>query len=286
MTTTVLPIPEQPAPFIRFESWDANRARWGLAYNTDNRRIKEANVAAMGRDMATGAWNEQTVEPIKFTGTPEAPGELIDGQNRLHAIIAADARIGLWVAYNIPKRAQEVMDSGAKRTMADTLRLRHVPYPTTVAAALRFLVRLKHNELDGRRMAASKAELLALFDDVGDDLLECAPLGEAFSRGGGFGSGGMATALVYLFMQADPDQAPKFFELAISGEGLYAGNAIYSLRRRLAETRKPPMDTRAALTIKAFNFWRSGQYVERLGWARGGTHPEPFPEVWPADAIG
>ena len=57
--------------------------KW-LAKNLGNRHVRESHVATLVRDIRDGNWR-QTGEAIKF----DWDGRLIDGQHRLHAIVAA-----------------------------------------------------------------------------------------------------------------------------------------------------------------------------------------------------
>jgi hypothetical protein len=274
--------PTTDRPFFRWETITPEQARRLLGYNTRNRNPKAQSIAALARDMLAGEFDSYTAEPIKFSGTPEDPGVLLDGQNRLHAVIRAGVAIALLVAYNIPERAQMVMDSGVSRSMGDVLRMQGVSNASALAAALSYLI-LYPNVLDKTRKV-TKPEKLALWDRIGEDLRGVIHDAERFRRAVRFGSRGCAIATMYLIHDADPEEAGSFIADAIEGVDLQPGDPVLALRDRLLSengTRVRP-EARMALTIKAFNAYRAGDRVSQLRWKPGGSKREPFPIVRPA----
>ena len=86
--------------------------------NVSNRKISDAHVARLARDMKEGRWGV-THEAIAF----DPNGILLDGQHRLWAIIEADRTVTMNVWFNISPQARMVIDSGKSRSMVDVLRL-------------------------------------------------------------------------------------------------------------------------------------------------------------------
>lgn len=100
----------------------------------------------------------------------------------------------------------------------------------------------------------------------------------------------LAVFLHYRFSCIDSDDADDFFEKLSSGTELSEGSPILALRRVLEReymgtpgrggtNSRGPLMKLHALTIKAWNAYRSGGTVARLGWSRGGARPESFPEA-------
>lgn len=88
-----------------------------LAANIDrNRNVKKSRINGYVRDIQNDNW-VLTGEAIKFDTT----GRLIDGQNRCHAIIAADRGAWVLVVRGISESALVVLDSGSARNTGDML---------------------------------------------------------------------------------------------------------------------------------------------------------------------
>src|SRR4051794_31155207 len=90
-----------------------------LAANTKNRTLRRTLVDVYAADMAKGNW-QFTGEAVKIS----TDGVLLDGQHRLEAIVQAGVTVPMLVVRGLPRATQDVMDSGAKRSAADALRLR------------------------------------------------------------------------------------------------------------------------------------------------------------------
>ena len=84
--------------------------------NTVNRPIDKRQVARYAASMKAGAWRING-ECLVFA--PD--GTLLDGQNRLAAVVKAGVSVAFCVWYNVPEDARSSMDSGKKRTAADVL---------------------------------------------------------------------------------------------------------------------------------------------------------------------
>lgn len=119
-----------------------------LERNTNNRRRKAGAIRKYARDMATGRWDPDASD-LKFART----GELIDGQNRLHACVQAGVPFPTLVRTGLGLGAKTHVDTGVKRSTADALAMRGYDRPIVIAAAvgLRERYRERVEEFDGRR---------------------------------------------------------------------------------------------------------------------------------------
>lgn len=79
-----------------------------------NRKVIQADVDKYARDMERGLWR-QTAEPIKF----DTSGYLVDGQNRLLAVIKSGASVKMTIAYGVDPDSIIVIDSGRGRSTTD-----------------------------------------------------------------------------------------------------------------------------------------------------------------------
>lgn len=94
------------------EAWLANKA--------NNRTVRQRHVRAMAKAMSTGKFR-LTHQAIAFDGS----GMLIDGEHRLHAVIASGASVWMAVA-RYPDGAMDAraeLDSGAKRSLGEQMEI-------------------------------------------------------------------------------------------------------------------------------------------------------------------
>lgn len=149
MTTPT--VPDTPTAEMTAEKYQAsfvwvtpNLAKAWLAKNRKNRPINKRLVERYRRDMDAGDW-AFTGEAVKFA----ADGTLLDAQHRLHAIIAHGQPILMLVVRGLDQAAQDVMDTGRKRTAADMLAMHDEPNSSLMAATARLAAaysdgRIKH----------------------------------------------------------------------------------------------------------------------------------------------
>lgn len=101
-----------------------------LGKNVRNRKFKDTAIKTYANDMAAGNWS-MTGEPVKF----DKYGTLLDGQNRLMAVIEAHLVIPMMVVYGLEPDTQDVMDTGVKRAASDALTMRGYKYTKVMSAA-------------------------------------------------------------------------------------------------------------------------------------------------------
>lgn len=126
-----------------------------LERNTANRPLKGNHIKDMARDIRAGQWKFNG-DTIRFA----VNGELIDGQHRLKACVAADRPIRTMVVTGINDDARETIDRGVRRTIGDQLSLNQTPNAKRVASTLRELVGFAEGSLTGARITASEAEII------------------------------------------------------------------------------------------------------------------------------
>jgi hypothetical protein len=111
------------------------QARTWLEERTANRKIDSGTVMAMARDMVAGRW--QTIhQGLAF----DAKGELLDGQHRLAACIAADAPFETLITWGLPRDSRLVMDDHRKRSGADVLSIQTGRTVETIVVAILQLI--------------------------------------------------------------------------------------------------------------------------------------------------
>lgn len=91
---------------------------WLENANTNNRKISDTYVKRLARDVKADRWR-LTHQGIAF----DPHGVLLDGQNRLWAIVESDVPVDMFVFFNIDPQALPVIDGVKPRSLADQLRL-------------------------------------------------------------------------------------------------------------------------------------------------------------------
>ena len=91
---------------------------WLEKANTNNRKVSDAHVRRLARDMTEGKWR------LTHAGIAFGPnGTLIDGQHRLWAIVESGATLDMFVWWNIEPEAMMAIDCGKVRSMSDILNI-------------------------------------------------------------------------------------------------------------------------------------------------------------------
>jgi len=119
-----------PDPLVKVVQVTPETAREWLERNKKNRPLRTSNITKYARDMESGRW-QFTGEAIKF----DEDGNLIDGQNRLSAVIVSGVTLDMLTVWGLPPESQEVMDSGVPRSTRDALHFHGYTTNTNVLAA-------------------------------------------------------------------------------------------------------------------------------------------------------
>lgn len=113
--------------------------------NRGNRRINQAHMKALRRDMESGNWHKD-VDRIGF----DRDGTLVNGQHRLHALAGANVQ-SVTLKLDLDVEQHVSMDSGKNRTYGDHARIaKRVgsdPMPAKCKAILQAGFRLKDASL-------------------------------------------------------------------------------------------------------------------------------------------
>lgn len=250
-------------------------ARELLQGNVHNRTLRETVWRRYARDMAAGLWvfNGETIKV-------SADGGLHDGQHRLRAVVEAGVTIRMIVVYGLADEAQETVDRGLGRNIADALRLRGEKNANVLAGAICQAVVLG-SPIPGREAEfwPSSRQALAFLDanpSIRDSVHATYTAATSLRA-----PQTTFAALHFLFAAIDPEDAEAFFDRLNTGAGLAPDSPILALRETLLREWTAPRRMRRhrlqALCIKAWNAYRRNQPVRQLKWKTGGAAPEAFP---------
>lgn len=254
-----------------------------LKQNTINRPVRRSVVEFYAAQMVAKRW-QLTGDSIKF----DTEGRLIDGQHRLLACIQAGVPFKTAVVHGAHTDIFSVVDTGEKRSGADTLDIEGYRNTNTLAASAkvvyRFLTGVPETLRSGGGGSRGKLTNTETRDIVKahPGLVRSVDTYNAEIRR--LMQPSLGCALHYLFSLKDETLADAFFEGLISGTDLRATDPVHALRERLIAFKSDPKTHPnplivAALTVKAWNFVRAGKPCKQLKFSMSGRGAEDFPEV-------
>lgn len=281
-------VPTQRGPQYKVVTVTPELAEKWLNQNTHNRHLREKAVDAYARDMEAGNWVENG-ESLKFAKgnvllidgpQPLYGGALLDGQHRLWAIAQSGVTLKLLVVTGLERGAQETMDDGRKRTLADALNLRGETNAVALAAVLRRSLMWTQGEYrNSGANPPTNTECLA-FLEKHPETRDSATVAVSLRKPAKLPSSVLGLTH-WLFAAKDAEDSAWFFERLGDGAGLDKYHPIWTLRKRAEDisdgTGRVPEDMLLALVIKAWNAYRDGSEIRLLQFKPGGSKPERFP---------
>jgi hypothetical protein len=264
------------APRYELVAVAPERARELLGGNTHNRNLRGRLVSAYAADMAAGRWVENG-ETIKIS----IDGTVIDGQHRLHAVIQSEETVKFLIIFNLPMSSQDTVDTGAKRSFADVLRLREEHNYKDVASVTR---RVHLWNLGARRNNAGPVptipQLLNTLEE-NPDIRISADMAAKVHRAIPIHAS-VAGLCYWLFSRIDADDAAFFWDRVADGANLVPTDPVSVLRRTIIDHMTGQTNLAdymvLAYVIKAWNSYREGRPMHVLKYRPGGAKPEQFPE--------
>jgi hypothetical protein len=248
-------------------------AHW-LETKMPNRNIKKKNIDRFASSMVSGRWALGPV--LLFTKA----WRLLDGQNRLEAVLKCEIPVLFICVYGIPEESFKVIDDRQQRNASDVLQMMGKQNTKIVSSVLRFVndydTSLTGSRLSGKRTDLTNdqvPELIKKYHDI-ENILPFETHSRKFPR--------YSTLLscYYIFSRINRDLADRFFVRLNSGEGLSKGDPIYALRERLISERGKTQSYPTSLfvysiTVKSWNAYREGRTIGTLKWMAGEAVPEP-----------
>ena len=258
----VIPLAPKPAP--SYISVNPDIAQRWLRGNVVNRSLRAAKVQQYAADMAAGRWNFSE-SAICFS--PD--GQLLNGQHRLHAIVASGTSVVLLVIRNMPADAMVTMDIGSARTAADALKFVGEAHQALLAATLKLclLVDTKRIYRDTRLQAVSPGELID-FLAVNPEVRASVASAASNRKGIDCTPSAMACAHWLIANAAGRGMADHYFGQLSSRSNEPDGSAVLAVDSRLREIRrlKATHSQReyVYLLVKGWNHYAKGNSVRSL----------------------
>lgn len=219
-------------PHSAIETITPDLAAQYLQKNIINRQLRKMYVESLAGDMKRGDFI-LSHQGIAF----DVNGRLIDGQHRLNAVVMSGVSVPMWVTRNVGVGAFRVMDIGAKRTIADSLRVNKKS-----AEPIAYIVRI----LTGRGRV-TPAQVIALDAELGhyvEKLLEyCGTAARGVSS-----APVKAAAVMAMYMNPSPQNIDfvlnTYRDLVLfKVENLPNSGASFLRQLALGSTRKNSADT-------------------------------------------
>lgn len=266
---------------VTYELITPDLARELLEGNTHNRSVNQKRIKELAELHGTSFWKE-TGDPIRITDD----GVLVDGQHRLLAIVQSGVPVHYFIMRGVDLTAQEVIDTGSRRTLASMLQTRQEQNRTTLATAIKVIYHWEHGGRSADGLGVVPINVLLAFYDSNPGIKAIARRTLGVNQAIRGGAGAVALTM-WLFDHIDGEDAAHFWDRLKSEYDHTEGDPISTLRKALLRDAEEAAKNRAsvrgqtwraAVIIKAWNAYRRGEQVHRLQFSPGGSRPEKFPE--------
>lgn len=213
--------------------------RW-LERNPRNRNVRPGKVARIRDDILAGLWDSSICNPIRFN----RDGELVDGQHRLLAIVAADVPVVAWIEHDVDSLH---IDEAESRRIGDILSMNGIVVrgegrqAQSIINSINLITNLRASNrqwtphsVKGNGISNEKAMEMALKIDNFDALVKKSNgIYKAQPRMARIFTQSAAGALLH-FAEMDigaADEAEEFLRRITSGENLRRGDPELAYRK-------------------------------------------------------
>lgn len=275
------PAPESLTdPRVEWRDVTADLASEWLKLNTLNRPKKLHKISRYAEDMKSGKW-PRTGATICFGRS----GRLLDGQNRLQAIVDSGVTIRILVVWGLDDEIFDVIDGGARRSSSDVLVIEG--YEGWAASCGAAAARLCLNMISGRlpyALTFSPQNIRRFVNDQ-PDLMSSVQFIETLPRRPAPMPHSSAAALHFFMAKIDSDLADQLMTQLYRGDNMTADDMVLRLRNNLlgrvmqkAMTGTGDFTNAMAAVVRVWNARRAGRSISHIGnaFARGG---EDFPAI-------
>lgn len=223
----------------------------------NQRSAKETAIIRYSRDMQKGLWVPDTGETLKIN----RDGFVVDGQNRLHAVVQSQTPVVFDIAWNVDNNAIYAIDGGSVRTTKDDLQFHGIHDKIVVGPLVKWIVGWeKGNFLNGGgRLSPTRQEVRQRYLMEPQSFDTAAMYGRA-CRSRLHMNAPAAGLAHFQFAKLDEEAAEKFFDLLIGGMDLNGLSPVYALRNGMIEkARQYDKVQQLYFMIRAWNATRRGQ---------------------------
>lgn len=233
-------------------------AEWLKKNIPNNRSISKAKEYDF--DMRMGNWLT-THQGIAF----DTNGNLIDGQNRLTAIVSSGITIEMLVVFDCDPKSLEVLDTGRKRTLGDTLKIGGYKNWNNLAgiigrvqayeAGKRSVLSPQKNNGEvgaGGYKSSTRMDLINFFENNKDEILQCADFAlMVYHRSSSRLVASADIGLLYWIFKMS-DDANEFISKICIGINISPDTSEYHMRRVLEENKN---NIRSLSSATLLRYW-------------------------------
>lgn len=262
-----------------------------LLRDNKNRNIKKVNLQKIAQSIDADGW-DIGISMLVFTDH----GRLIDGQHRLKACIETDTPIiSIYSIVPDTALAMRSIDRGAKRSLADDLRLAGAPNSGILSTVIRAvypqyqgITPETYFSSEKYRSVVTDADYNRFYNDHKAEIDTIAAYTGKFYKNLRKNTASVMGPRVVAFLFAtlydvDPEEAVNFFSALSGAKVAGCPEPIMQLRQKFIElermTSTPSTRVVAAYVIKTWNAYITGETLSQLTFRGGGAHPEKFPKV-------
>jgi hypothetical protein len=249
--------------------------------NKKQRRVVERKLAEYTLSVKKEEW-ELNGETIKIAEN----GDVLDGQKRLLAAIAANKGFWTVVVTGLKNKVFGTIDCGQSRAGKDMCEMAGLTCGVNKSAIIRFLLYFEKGQFSailnsGKASYYVTNKETEAFIEKNKEVLE-----EAYKNGVYYHSKfpkltiTRFSSLWYLLSRISAKAADEFFEMLITGHNLSPKNPVGQLRNQLIREGKAKGKERVekiAIFLKAWNLYRDKKRVELLTWS---SKREKFPKPY------
>lgn len=252
---------------------------WLDTKNAHNRPISESTVERYTQEIKAGRWKSNG-QSLVFSKS----GQLLNGQHRLKAVVAANKSIDCLIVWGVEDSAFDTIDDGNKRSLADVFAISGEGKPALLSAGVRFLWVYATGQIATRDLRRGVIATKPILEETLKKHPGLRKSTKFYSMlkarpGGLLVSAGMAIGLHYLFSLVEEKKADEFFSQLQSGVGLNETHPILALRNRLISAKRESSSrlTNSATYFYIVTTWNAfveGEPLRRLAFVQDTPPPE------------
>ncbi len=251
--------------------------RW-LTKNDKNRKLNKALIQRYLRDMDGGNW-EFTGEAVKFA----ADGKLLDGQHRLTALMQHGQPVLMLVVRGLTSEAQNVMDTGRKRSAADMFTIAGKDHAVLLASTSRLVLGYLGGNITTSNSQTIGQPSNSMIRDIAvtDPMVTWAAQVSSRVQGNIPANPAAIGFAAWLMGRVDTADVVRYLDSIAEMRTEGIGDPRFTLLKRLniAKTQRERLTSveQAFYIVRAWNAWRTGSKLKTLK-ASTAAGPAPFPE--------
>lgn len=261
---------------IRKEKISPELARAYLQSNINNRKPIERSISKYSRDMIAGNWTE-TGDTIKF----DINGTLIDGQNRLFAVILSGKSCDFFVARGLSPDAKMATDIGAPRTVNHMLEFKGEKNVAALASTARLCLAYERGIL-GNMGSSATFSVREITDFVDENPLvrECVNTTRTLGDLRNTFTPSSLAFIAYATLRISPEWSGAFLKMLDMPPQdkmhpcYVAVKTVNALRRQSRRGATVSSLLVLAILIRAWNAFLAGNRVTHFKWGEKDAFPK------------